>query len=69
MTDINIENEFNSMSLDCCCKKLIDKCKLNPSQMTNMYIDILSILKKYPPAKNENKFIYGKVAKSNYILD
>ena len=38
-----------------------------PEFTTNMYIDILSILKKYPPAKNENKFIYGKVAESRII--
>lgn len=67
MADINIENVFNRMSLDCCCKRLIDKCKLNSTQMTNLYIDIKSILKKYPPAKNENKFIYGKVAEARII--
>jgi hypothetical protein len=35
--------------------------------MSNLFMDILSILKKYPPAKNENKFIYGKLAESRII--
>ena len=48
-------------------KILIDILKRNPVLGSNMYIDILSILKKYPPAKNENKFIYGKVAESRII--
>ena len=48
-------------------RRLIDIFTKNPDLTTNMYIDILSILKKYPPAKNENKFIYGKVAESRII--
>ena len=46
---------------------LIPLLHKNPLLMTNLFIDILSILKKYPPAKNENKFIYGKLAESRII--
>ena len=48
-------------------KNLIEYLLINLHYMTNMFIDILSILKKYPPAKNENKFIYGKVAEARII--
>ena len=51
------------------CKnaKLLEHLVNSPGYTTNMFIDILSILKKYPPAKNENKFIYGKVAEARII--
>ena len=38
-----------------------------PEYMTPLLIDIYTILNKYPPAKNENKFIYGKVAEARII--
>jgi hypothetical protein len=40
---------------------------MSPNAMSCLFIDILSILKKYPPAKNENKFIYGKVCEARII--
>ena len=46
---------------------LINLLKDNPVIMSNLYRDILTILHKYPPAKNENKMIYGKVAEKRII--
>ena len=47
--------------------QLISLLKTNSHKMENLFIDILLILQKYPPAKNENKFIYGKVAEKRLI--
>ena len=63
----NDENIIEDMNFKCFNKRLIEKLVDQSSYMTNMFIDILSILKKYPPAKNENKFIYGKVAEARII--
>ena len=39
----------------------------NDDIMSLCYIEILKILRKYPPAKNENKFIYGKLIEKSII--
>jgi len=39
----------------------------NEPAMTNLWIQIITILKKYPPQKNENKFIYGKLIENSII--
>src|SRR3989344_7789763 len=35
--------------------------------MEDCYIEIRRILKKFPPSKNENKFIYGKLIEKSII--
>lgn len=40
---------------------LIEILKLNNSIMYTCYKEILATSKRHPPAKNDNKFIYGKV--------
>ncbi len=71
MAESNFENKNNELILNKMNfinnTKLIEYLVRSPNYMTNMFIDILSILKKYPPAKNENKFIYGKVAEARII--
>ena len=47
--------------------KLIELLNKNDVIMSHCYIKILKILKKYPPAKNENKFIYGKLIEKTLI--
>jgi len=47
--------------------KLIGLLNKNNVIMSHCYIKILKILKKYPPAKNENKFIYGKLIENTLI--
>jgi len=41
--------------------KIINKLRNNPKIMENCFLEIKKILYLFPPAKNENKFIYGKV--------
>ena len=41
--------------------KIIKKLRNNPKIMENCFLEIKKILYLFPPAKNENKFIYGKV--------
>ena len=48
-------------------KELMNLLKENPEIMSKLYMDILTIVQKYPPAKNENKMIYGKVAEKRII--
>lgn len=72
MTEVNPDNKNDALIQDSMNFvnnniKLIERFVNSQPYMTNMFIDILSILKKYPPAKNENKFIYGKVAESRII--
>ena len=49
------------------CLELISLLYQYPILMTNFFMDIIRILYKYPPAKNENKFIYGKVGEKRLI--
>jgi hypothetical protein len=41
--------------------KLISALNANPNAMRTCIFEIKKILSKFPPAKNENKFIYGKL--------
>lgn len=41
--------------------KLIAALNANPNAMRSCLFEIKKILSKFPPAKNENKFIYGKL--------
>lgn len=61
------EYESRISSIDQYNKYFINLLKNHPVYMCNLYKDILTILHKYPPAKNENKFIYGKVAEKRII--
>ena len=51
------------------CLKLIKilEEKKNKENMENCYTNILKISKLFPPAKNENKFIYGKLIELELI--
>lgn len=60
-------NESESRIIESYNKKFINLLNANPEIMSNLYKDILTILHKYPPAKNENKMIYGKVAEKRII--
>ena len=53
LSNKKLSNNFNENLI-----KLITK---KPNIMKQCFIKILKVLKKYPPAKNENKFVYGKV--------
>ena len=48
-------------------QELIDTLKQNETHMTDLIIAIKTICKQYPPAKNENKFIYGKLIEKKII--
>jgi len=41
-------------------KHVIKLFNRNPNEMIDCFSKIIQILKQFPPAKNENKFIYGK---------
>lgn len=51
------------------CLNLIKNLKknINEKNMRSCYINILKISKLFPPAKNENKFIYGKLIELELI--
>jgi hypothetical protein len=49
------------------CKIIIDILTLHPTIMSKYLIEILSISKKFPPRKNENKFIYGKLIEKSLL--
>ena len=51
-----------------CINSLIGHMKSNEQIMTQCFNKILTILAKFPPAKNEMKFIYGKLIE-NTIVD
>jgi len=46
---------------------IIEILNLNVDIMSNCYFEIMCISKKYPPQKNENKFIYGKLIEISLI--
>jgi hypothetical protein len=49
------------------CKFIIHLLMLHPTIMSKYLIEILSISKKFPPRKNENKFIYGKLIEKSLL--
>lgn len=49
------------------CKFIIHLLTLHPTIMSKYLIEILSISKKFPPRKNENKFIYGKLIEKSLL--
>lgn len=49
------------------CLELLKLFNLNPKSMINLLLDIITILHIYPPAKHENKFIYGKSGEKRLI--
>jgi len=49
------------------CKLIIELLNNNHDIMQKCYYEILSISKKFPPAKNENKFIYGKLCEKSLL--
>lgn len=49
------------------CKKIISLLKTNPEKMKECYYKIKKISCLYPPRKNENKFIYGKLIEISII--
>ena len=40
---------------------LINLLKREEELLTNSFINIMKVCQKFPPAKNENKFVYGKL--------
>jgi len=52
-----------------CCLNLVKELNnpLNNNIMNNCYFNIFKISKLFPPAKNENKFIYGKLIELELI--
>ena len=48
-------------------KELINALSRNEDLMTDLLIAVKTICKQYPPAKNENKFIYGKLIEKKII--
>jgi len=70
---IKIQNWFRNWYRNICNKSRI-KCKLiieilykHPDIMRKYFIEIISICKKFPPKKNENKFIYGKLIEKSLL--
>ena len=49
------------------CKVIIELLNKYPDIMTKYFIEIISISKKFPPRKNENKFIYGKLIEKSLL--
>jgi hypothetical protein len=49
------------------CKLIIELLNNNPDIMRKYFIEIISISKKFPPKKNENKFIYGKLIEKSLL--
>lgn len=49
------------------CKLIIELLNKNPDIMRKYLIEIISISKKFPPKKNENKFIYGKLIEKSLL--
>ena len=46
-------------------KFIIEMLNKEPEKMRICLREIITIIKKYPPRKNENKFIYGKLAEES----
>jgi hypothetical protein len=49
------------------CINLISALNANPYIMSICFYEIRKILAQFPPAKNENKFIYGKLGEQSLI--
>lgn len=49
------------------CINLISALNANPYIMSTCFYEIRKILAQFPPAKNENKFIYGKLGEQSLI--
>ena len=49
------------------CINLISALNANPYIMSTCFYEIRKILAQFPPAKNENKFIYGKLGELSLI--
>ena len=49
------------------CQVIIELLNANPVIMSKYLIEIISISKKFPPRKNENKFIYGKLIEKSLL--
>jgi hypothetical protein len=51
------------------CEYIIEEMKMkkNEDNMIKCYKELLKISKKFPPQKNENKFIYGKLGEKALI--
>jgi hypothetical protein len=60
----NICNKIN-IKISIKCKLIIELLNKNPDIMRKYFNEINIILKKFPPAKNENKFIYGKLCEKS----
>jgi hypothetical protein len=51
------------------CEYIIEEMKMekNEDKMRKCYKELIKISKKFPPQKNENKFIYGKLGEKALI--
>jgi len=51
------------------CETIIEEMKLpiNEEKMRKCYKELFKISRKFPPQKNENKFIYGKLGEKALI--
>jgi hypothetical protein len=51
------------------CEYIIEEMKMekNEDKMRKCYRELIKISKKFPPQKNENKFIYGKLGEKALI--
>jgi len=49
--------------------ELNELIRRNPEMQDRFWRKMIKILKSYPPAKNENKFLYGKIGEISFIND
>lgn len=49
------------------CQVIVELLNANPDIMRKYLFEIISISKKFPPRKNENKFIYGKLIEKSLL--
>jgi len=61
---LDIKNESTSIL----CLIIIVILNINSQIMTKCYYEIIKISKLFPPQKNENKFIYGKLCEKALII-
>ena len=49
------------------CQVIVELLNSKPEIMKKYLLEIISISKKFPPRKNENKFIYGKLIEKSLL--